>query len=148
MKRLGMSVVSGRQGGFTLIELMFVVAVLGVLAAVALPTYADSQRRAHRGQAQSDLVEVAQGVERYYTINNTYDGATLEKIWGGTKSPKQGQAFYNLSLEVAEQGRAFTLTATPEASTGQVKDKCGTMTINSRGLKTPSSTEELECWRQ
>lgn len=134
------------QRGFTLIELMVVVAIVAILVGIAVPTYQDSVRKSRRGQAKADLAEAAQAMERFYTENNTYVGATLARIWPSGQSPRQGTAHYRLSFQGAVTASAFTIQVVPETSTGQNKDKCGTMTLNNRGQKTPSATDIPECW--
>ena len=72
--------------GFTLIELMIVVAVVAILAAIAVPSYQEQVRKSRRAQAKADLVEYAQMAERFFTVNNTYVGFTLPT----TQSPREG----------------------------------------------------------
>lgn len=134
------------QRGFTLIELMVVVAIVAILVGIAVPTYQDSVRKSRRGQAKADLAEAAQAMERYYTVNNSYVGATLANIWPSGQSPRQGTAHYRLSFQGAVTASTFTVQVVPEASTGQNKDKCGTMTLNNRGQKTPAAADVPECW--
>ncbi|WP_367345550.1 type IV pilin protein [Stenotrophomonas bentonitica] len=125
--------------GFTLIELMIVVAVVAILAAVAIPSYAEHVRKSRRAQAKADLVEVAQLMERYHTVQNTYVGYTLTS----NQSPRDGTAQYTVSLG-NQTASTFTLTATP--GTNQSKDKCGTMTLDQAGRKTPDHATVDGCW--
>jgi len=129
--------------GFTLIELMVVVAIIGILVGIAVPTYQDSVRKSRRGQAKADLAEVAQAMERYYTVNNTYVGANLAII-AMTQSPKTGTARYTISFSGATTASTFVLRAQPTA--GQVGDKCGTLTLSNTGAKTPNAQTMPECW--
>ena len=134
--------------GFTLIELMIVVAVVAILAAIALPSYQDSIRKGRRGQAKSDLVELAQRAERFRTINNGYNAGT--GFWASVpntdrRSPRgAGTAHYNITE--AQAAGTFTLTATPQG--GQANDaRCMTLTINQAGAKTESGSGSLQdCW--
>ncbi|TKR31012.1 type IV pilin protein [Luteimonas gilva] len=125
-----------RIGGFTLIELMIVVAVVAILAAIAYPSYNDSVRKTRRGQAKADMVEMAQLMERFHTINNTYVGASAGLP---DQSPKTGTARYKFAFN--ETQSTFVITATPE--TGQNKDKCGALGLNQAGSKTPTTDG---CW--
>lgn len=134
------------QRGFTLMELMVVVAIVGILVGIAVPTYHDSVRKSRRGQAKADLAEAAQAMERYYTMQNTYVGANLTTIGAPTKSPKDGDAQYVISLNGAPTASAFSLQAVPSATTGQNKDKCGTLGITNTGVKTPNDAPRKECW--
>lgn len=135
---------TGRSAGFTLIELMIVVAVIAILVAVAVPTYQDSVRKSRRGQAQADLVEASQAMERYYTVNGKYTGKTLKEIAGFDQSPRgNGTAYYSLSLQA--DTRSYTVTATPSSGSDQSQDKCGTMSVDATGKKTAKSTDY--CWK-
>lgn len=133
--------------GFTLLELMAVVAIIAILVGIAVPTYQDSVRKSRRGQAKSDLAEAAQAMERYYTINNTYVGANLNTIYNNPpQSPKTGTAHYTISFDGAVTANSFRLQAVPSATTGQNKDKCGTMSLSNTGVKGPSTPQE--CWNK
>ena len=131
-----------RAAGFTLIELMIVVAVVAILAAIAYPSYTSYVRKTYRAQAKADLVEYAALAERYYTTNNTYTGFSLPH----TVSPREAGATvrYDLTPAGAFTGtNSFTLTATP--SGGQANDPCGTLSITNAGVKTSDGTL-AECW--
>lgn len=129
------------QRGFTLIELMIVVAIIAILAAIAYPSYLDHIRKARRGQAKADIVRAAQELERFHTANNTYVGYVMPS----STSPQVGRAFYELELLPAPTQNTFIITARPIADTDQIKDKCGVMTINQAGAKTHSSGGDTEC---
>lgn len=124
--------------GFTLIELMIVVAVVGILAAIAVPSYNDSVRKSRRAQAKADLVEYAQMAERSFTVNNSYTEFALPT----NQSPREGDARY--LINAATTATTFTITAAPQA--GQDADKCGTLTIDQAGVKTPTAAPLDDCW--
>ncbi len=126
--------------GFTLIELMITVAVVAILAAIAIPSYSEYVLRSRRAQAKADLVEVAQQLERFHTVQNTYAGMTLPF----TQSPRDGTSRYTISLSGNPTASAFTLQAVP--GTGQDKDKCGTLTLDQAGRKTPNAATVSGCW--
>lgn len=132
----------GLARGFTLVELMIVVAVVAILAAVAYPSYADQVRKSKRAQAKADLVEYAQLAERFHTVNNTYVGFTFPGGGDTINSPREGgTAAYTLGLQTAQN--TFTISAT--ASDAQSKDKCGNLSVNQANVKTAGATLS-ECW--
>ncbi len=131
--------------GFTLIELMVVVAVVAILAAVAYPSYQDQIRKSRRAQAKADMVEYAQLAERWHTVNNTYAGFNLTAAQ--SQSPREGGvARYTLRVTPpAPTQNAFTLTAIPQGP--QAVDRCGTLTLNQAGAKQRSGAAPFnECW--
>ena len=132
---------AGRQSGFTLIELMIVVAVVAILAAIAFPAYNEHVRKSRRAQAKADLVELAQVLERYHTVQNTYVGADLPF----TQSPRDGTAHYALSFTEAATAGAFVLQAVP-ATPAQGLDSCGPLTLDQAGRRTPTNAVVAGCW--
>ncbi|MEG3790058.1 type IV pilin protein [Lysobacter sp. CCNWLW3] len=128
--------------GFTLIELMIAIAIVGILVAVAVPAYQDSVRKARRGQAKADLVEIAQLAERFRTVNNTYVGFNLPT--GMNVSPRQGTTYYNIAI-ANQTVNGYNLTATPQGP--QAEDTlCGTLGLNAAGVKTAATTDISRCW--
>lgn len=132
--------------GFTLIELMIVVAVIAILAAIAMPAYQDAIRKGHRGQAKADLLDIAQRAERFRTINGSYQDFTLSSL--DEKSPRQGVARYEIGL--VTDSTSFTLKAVPTGA--QTKDtRCKTLVLNHAGTKSiegspaPTGTA-ADCW--
>lgn len=131
--------------GFTLIELMVVVAVVAILAAIALPSYQDSVRKSRRGQVKADVVELAQRAERWHTINNTYVGFWATVPVADRVSPRTGgTAAYAITM--AEAANTFLFTGTPQG--GQTADvRCMTLTLNQAGAKDRTGTGALsDCW--
>lgn len=128
--------------GFTLLELMIVVAIVGILAAVAYPAYQDYVRDARRADAQADLLELAQWMEREFTVNGTYRNASnAAPALPFVKSPRDGNdTFYDLTV-ATPNASSFTLTAS--ASGAQIGDGCGNMTVTQTGAKTAAAND---CW--
>ena len=140
-----------RMKGFTLIELMIVVAIIAILLTIALPAYNEQIRKSRRAQGKTDLTEQSQILERMFTIDRDYSLAAGSLCAGGggptVNSPLSGTAWYTISAVCTQTGTpytAYTLTATPNGD--QVKDKCGTLTLTSVGVKTPAPGPPLNCW--
>lgn len=123
--------------GFTLIELMIAVAIVGILAGIAYPSYQESVRASRRADAKGALLGFANAMERYYTENNSYEGAGagggntgIPTIFSTTSPVGGGAAFYSLTISAAT-ARTYTLLATPINS--QVVD--GIMDISETGAR-------------
>ena len=119
--------------GFTLIELMITVAIIGIIAAVAFPSYQDQVRKSNRAVVKGLLYENAQFMERFYTQNSQYTGAILSI----TQSPRTGTVQYNISLQAAANN-TFTLQAIPSGS--MAGDVCGTLTLTNTGVQGASGS--------
>ncbi len=121
--------------GFTLVELMVVVAIVGILAGIALPSYQEHVRRARRTDAQTALAELAQQMLRHYTIHQQYTGATLDHGIVGRVSTHYLVSF----AEKASQ--SYTLHAVPVGA--QAADRCGTLSLNHTGARMAA---HADCW--
>ncbi|HEU4372410.1 MAG TPA: type IV pilin protein [Telluria sp.] len=135
-----MSHTNRRQRGVTLIELMVVIAIIGIVSAVALPAYNKHVLKSNRSNAQAILLETAQFMERYYTANNSYVNAAVPS----TVVPKgaTGSAVkYNVSFAATPTASAYTVQAVP--ANGQTADSCGTLTVSQTGAQTPTTAG---CW--
>ena len=122
------------QGGFTLIELMIVVVVIGILAAIALPNYSNYVRSGHRADAQADMLQFAQAMERCFTRHRTYENENC--------APATPQAARYTFTVAPLTATTFTITAAPDGS--QIQDPCGEMTLDHRGQRTPETP--ARCW--
>ncbi len=125
-----------RQGGFSLIELMVVVGIVGILASIALPTYTDHTRKTRRAAGGACALAMAQQMERFYTTNLTYVGGALNTATCSDSALE----YYNVTVG-GLAAKTFTITAAPKGS--HTDPDCGTLTINQAGAKTPGTAG---CW--
>lgn len=146
-----------RQTGFTLIELMVVVAIISILAMIAYPSYMKTVGKSHRRAAEACLSNYAQYMERFYTANMRYDedtAGTANTLPDTDCSSDQntGQD-YDYTIVAASLTRStYTLSATPKEGSAQAdRDAaCGTLTINQAGTRGAAGSTEAaaveKCW--
>ena len=131
-----------KSRGFTLIELMIVVAIAAILAAIAYPSYQEYVQRTRRTQAKADLTEIAQMLERELTVARSYAGFNMSVF---DQSPRTSTKYYDITLN-PQTATTNTIIATPFG--GQTSDtKCEILTLNQLGAKTASgSLGTAGCW--
>lgn len=134
--------------GFTLIEVMIVVAVIGILSAIALPSYNEYMLRSHRANARAALLQAAQWLERAATAQGSYPAAAA--IPAGILAVEGGR--YVVTLPVLTAG-TYTLLATPTAV--QNTDRCAVFQMTHAGVRTQVATATVptplavqECWNR
>lgn len=130
-----------RSSGFTLIEVMIVVAIIGIIAAIAYPSYLNQVQRTRRAAGAGCLMEAAQFMERFYATNMTYN---LEGLALPACQPDVA-ASYALGFTGAPTATTYTLQVVPQGA--QATDTCGTLQMTQTGQRTPDPTARPECWR-
>ena len=129
------------KSGFTLIELMIVIAIMGILAAVGYPAYTSAVKKGNRADAIDSLLSLAGRMEEFYMNSDTYAGATINAAGTGTVgSNKTSDGLYTLSISSAT-AFAYSLTATPVSADSE----CGNLIVDSLGVKTDSMNNG-GCW--
>jgi len=147
----------GNHKGFSLIELMIALAIVGILAAIGYPSYQDSVQKSRRADCEGALVGLAGAMERYFTTNSTYVGVVsgtvdtpgtipgppIALVYDDQCPLDGGTPSYNLTI-TAEAPSAYTIAATP--INGQATDTCGTLTLTQANVKAASGGTVANCW--
>lgn len=131
-----------RVMGFTLIEMMIVVAIIAIIAAIAYPNYSRYAFRTRRADGHEALMRIAAAQERFYTNRNRY--AAADEINVPVVSEK---GYYQVAINRGAGNQTYNLVASPVAGKAQVGDKCGNLSINNTGNKSKTGDETNgKCW--
>ena len=131
-----------KTDGFTLIELMIVLAVLSIIVAIGYPSYQEHVKKSRRAEGMGQLLELADRMERAYSDRGTYP-TNISEVYVATTDG----GFYTLSI-VTANNVSFTVSASPTSLGKQDTDKCKTFTLTSLGKKSISgSVPNSQCWK-
>lgn len=144
---------SKKSAGFSLIELMITVAVVGILGTIAVPSYREYVQRTQRANARNTLIQAAQWMERAATATGTYplSSPAPSQIPAGLLTVEGGQ--YTVTVD-STNGTTYTITAVRKVGTGQANDKCGDFRLNQANRRdtVPStrnaSMTDADCWNR
>ncbi len=129
--------------GFTLIEMLIVVAIMGILGTVAMSMYGDYVIAAKRTDARTGLQETATMLDKCKSTYGSYNSANCSISDGDTRASTRG--LYD--IVVTSAASTFSLTASPSAGSTQIGDtKCTSLTLNNLGKQTGTGTAPDECW--
>ena len=136
-----------QQNGFSLLELLVVIVVLGLLLSIAIPNYSAYVERSRRSDARAALLEIASAQERIYFERNQYTG-TVTDVWshqvGGNAVSSEG--FYAIAVALTDDDpNRFTATATAQGKQAGDQD-CTSFSIDETGLKSATGDTATECW--
>ena len=136
------------NNGFTLIEMMIVVAVIGIIAAIAVPSYSQYMFDARRTDAIAFLSEVAGEQQRYFSENNEYATAMSDLGYGTADTFPSPEAHYTISVSNPNgEANGYLLSATPVAGGRQAgDDECNVFTMSSTGVKANTGGSNSNCW--
>jgi len=132
--------------GFTLIELIIVVAIIAIIGAIAVPSYSIYITKSNRTDAISFLSEVAGEQQRFFSENNIYAEAMSDLGYGDEDTATSPEGFYTISISRPSKTR-YVLSATPVAGSRQASDaECKVFTLDSTGARANIDGTNNDCW--
>ncbi len=147
--RLQLTVSSGHSlliQGFTLIEVLVVVAIVAILAAFAYPAFVGSMQKGRRSDAMSSLLVLQQNQERWRATNASYT-PTLDNVWTGGGATDSLDGHYTLSITAASAAD-FTAVSAPKAGGPQVGVDCGSFAVDRNGPDYSGGYADRACWKR
>lgn len=130
------------KGGFSLIELMLALAILGILLAISYPSYQQHVLRSYRSEATSSLLQLANAQEQYRADHGVYS-SDFSVLGGAAQSPS---ARYRLSITLLDAEQGFELAATAQGLQ-QADTACSSFTLNHYGQRNTSIPASVDCWQ-
>ncbi len=131
-----------KQQGMTLIELILVVAIIGILASIVYPSYSDHVRKAHRKQAMVDMVKIQLHLEKNYdegySVNALFPSGKCEQLCDVERD--------RYDITIAENGHGYLITAVPKSTKGQNKDQCAGISYQQLTLSHTGESLPANCW--
>jgi type IV pilus assembly protein PilE len=148
--------------GFTLIELVVAIVIVGILAAIAIPAYSGYVAKSHRTDAKTALLDMASMEERFFSTNNSYSQNPSDLGYTGALPFPVGSGYYNITVltvvaAVAPSGTTngtpatYSIQATAVGNQASADPSCATFTINSAGQQGATGTDPqaaTDCWQQ
>lgn len=129
--------------GLTILELMAVLAIIGILAAIAYPMIMDYISKTRRHEAESSLLVMSSNLERYFSQHNTYETATNDDVFSGTAMSNK---YYKFDI-TEKTATSFVITATPINQQATIDQTCGALSINEKGVKGITGNGDVsKCW--
>jgi type IV pilus assembly protein PilE len=134
--------IRNKMRGFTLIEAMIVVAIIGLIAAIGYPAYRDQVMKSRRADGMAFAMEIADRLERYYSDKSAYTTTITDLGYTDKYEPHAG--YYEAKIVTTDATQQdYTITVEPVLGRSQAKDKCKKFIVNSQGART---SDPAECW--